>query len=101
MGAGHALVLDEVVEEVLEVRAEVGDVAVGAHERQHLPVRVRALPEVPVVAADLEAGQDLGADRLDTVHVTEQTVSTAKRGLPGWDVPATTREPDHDFVGRR
>ena len=83
LGAGHALALDEVVEEVLEVGAEVGDVAVGAYERQHLPVRVRALPEVPVVAADLEAGQDLGADGLDTVQTSEQRVSMTQRGLLG------------------
>ena len=66
MGSSHALVLNEIVEELLEVRVEVRDVPVLAHEREHLPVRVRAAPEVPGVSRDVEAAENLVADGLDT-----------------------------------
>ena len=51
-------------EEVVQVRAEVRDIAVCAHEREDLPVRVRTGPEVPVVASEVDAGRDLGTHRL-------------------------------------
>ena len=62
------LALNEIVEEVLEVGIEVRDVPGGAHEREHLPVRVRALPQVPGVACDGHTGEDLRADGLDTAQ---------------------------------
>ena len=63
----NTLALNEIVEEVLEVGIEVRDVALRSNERKHLPVRVRALPEVPGVPGDADVAVDQVADGLDTV----------------------------------
>ena len=52
-------------EEVVDVRAEVVDVAASRDERAGLPVGVGAGPEVPGVASDSDARVDLGADGID------------------------------------
>ena len=52
-------------EEVVQVRAEVRDIAVCAHEREDLPVRVRTRPEIPVVSGEVDAGSDLRTHGLD------------------------------------
>ena len=40
--------------EIIQVRVEVGDVTLGGDEREHVPVRVRAVFEVPCVSAYLD-----------------------------------------------
>ena len=68
LGTSDALLAHEVVEELLEVDVEVVDLAVRSDEREHLPVRVRSLPQVPGVTCDLEPGQNLRADGLDAAR---------------------------------
>lgn len=46
-------------EEVVQVRAEVGDVAIGTDERENFPVRIGAFPEVPGVASNADASRGL------------------------------------------
>ena len=45
-------------EEIVQVCTEVCDVALGGDEREDVPVRVRAVLEVELVPAELEAGGD-------------------------------------------
>ena len=53
-------------EELVKVRVKVPHFAGGDDEREDLPVRVRATPEVPGVSRDVEAAENLVADGLDT-----------------------------------
>jgi len=77
LGVRDAFIRDEVLEEYVQVLAEVVDVPIGADERVGLPAGVRSGPEVPSIAGKGDARRSLGPDRLDA---------------------SFTGEPDHDLI---
>ena len=58
---------NERTEELVQIRAEVRDVAVSTDERKDFPVRVGSFPEVPGVSGDVETAEDLRANRLNAI----------------------------------
>ena len=62
----------QLTEELVEVRVEAPDLAGGDDEREHFPVSIGSLPEVPGMAGDVQAAEDLRSDRLDA----SQTVNS-------------------------
>lgn len=80
-------------EEVLEVHAEVINIAILAHERDRLPVGIGALPDVPCVTGDRDVARTQGTDRLNTEEVCQQ--ATVQRSHGTRHLPTETGEPDH------
>lgn len=61
-------------EEVVEVRVKVGDVALGGDEREHVPVPVRAVVQVPGVPRELQVLHDDAADPPNAVCMSDYCV---------------------------
>ena len=58
---------NERTEEIVQICAEVCDVAVSTDERKDFPVRVGSFPEVPGVSGNVEAAENLRANRLNAI----------------------------------
>ena len=58
---------NERTEEIVQICAEVCDVAVSTDERKDFPVSIGAFPEVPGVSSNVETAEDLRANRLNAI----------------------------------